>query len=369
MTHKEANLRVFTGEPLERVFHQPRFEPWCDLHKQRGTLPDEISEMGIMEVYDHLGVSMRYMQYYTGLPDPVVRDYSDKVKGKWESNDEESLEIIDTPHGQLTRRSKKTIDNAWRTVEFPVKRKEDLAAFSWFLDNLNYGFSKEKFLEGEKTFGDRGEAQFFIPKSPYQALCLEWMKQEDFFLLLIDAPAEVEVIMAKLDERYDPFYEQLCAAQVTRVGNFGENLHSQFIPPEYLEKYLIPFWQKRCAQLKKAGIYTHVHLDGYFKPLLKYFKDLPFDGLEALTPEPQGDVSIEEMKEYIGDKVLLDGIPAMYFMPQHTDEELEEATKKIIKLFHPRLVLGISDELPQGTGQVGWERLKWVEKYCREYRP
>ncbi len=363
------NLAVFEGKPLERVFHQPRIEPWWDLHRQRGTLPKEIEGKGIMEVYDHLGVSMRYMQYYTGLPDPVVREYSKKVKGKWDANDEESVEIIDTPHGQLSRRNKKTIDNTWRCVEFPVKKREDLASLSWFLDNIEISFSKEKFLEGEKTFGDRGEAQFFIPKCPYQSMLLEWVNQQDFFLLLADVPSEVEDVMKKIDERYERFYEEVCAAQVTRIGNFGENLHAQFLPPEYFEKYLLPPWEKRCAQLKKAGIYTHVHLDGYFKPLLKYLKHLPFDGIEALTPEPQGDVSIEVMKEHLGDKVLLDGIPAMYFMPQHTDEELEEATKKIIKLFHPKLVLGISDELPQGTDEVGWERLKWVESYCREYKP
>jgi hypothetical protein len=41
---------------------------------------------------------------------------------------------------------------------------------------------------------------------------------------------------------------------------------------------------------------------------------MPFDGIEALTPSPQGDATLEEIKEHIGDKILLDGIPAIYFM-------------------------------------------------------
>jgi len=80
--------------------------------------------------------------------------------------------------------------------------------------------------------------------------------------------------------------------------------------------------------------------------LLKYLKDLPFDGIEALTPLPQGDVSIEEMKDAIGDKILLDGIPAIMFLPGYPLKEFEDFVKRIIELFYPRLILGASDEVP-----------------------
>jgi hypothetical protein len=87
--------------------------------------------------------------------------------------------------------------------------------------------------------------------------------------------------------------------------------------------------------------------------------------LEALTPTPQGDVTLEEMREHIGDKVLLDGIPAVLFLEHHPGEELQACTEKIIDLFHPRLVLGISDELPEAGGEETFERLRWVAEYSR----
>ena len=113
--------------------------------------------------------------------------------------------------------------------------------------------------------------------------------------------------------------------------------------------------------------FSHLHLDGYFHSLLSYLKHLPFDGLEALTPVPQGDVTLEEIKEAIGDKVLLDGIPAVLFMDTYTREELMETTEKVIRLFAPRLVLGASDEVPEGTGQEAMERVRMVAKYCKQY--
>jgi len=38
---------------------------------------------------------------------------------------------------------------------------------------------------------------------------------------------------------------------------------------------------------------------------------------------------------------------------------------KLIEYFHPRLVLGISDELPEGEGEEAFNRMKWVSEYAR----
>jgi uroporphyrinogen decarboxylase-like protein len=142
--------------------------------------------------------------------------------------------------------------------------------------------------------------------------------------------------------------------------------HGHLFSPRYFERYLIPFYQKRAAQLKAGGIYTHIHIDGYMRSILKTFADLPFDGLEALTPKPQCDVTLEEIKEHIGDKVLLDGIPAMLFMPSYSREELMAAVEWIVELFHPRLVLGVSDEVPQGAEAIeAIERIRMVSEWCR----
>ena len=280
-----------------------------------------------------------------------------------------TVTVTQTPFGELVQVSVLTVDRSWRTVGFPVKDRDDLRKLRWLCQNTTFTFDRERFRQGGEFIGERGEPQFWLPHSPYQALCLEWMKLADLIYALHDAPADVEATMQAIDDSQDALYEQIAASGNVRIINFGENIHAQLLSPQYFEKYLIPFYEKRAGQLKQAGIYTHIHIDGYFKPLLPYLKDLPFDGLEALTPLPQGDVSLEEMHAHIGDKVLLDGIPAVLFLPQHSDEELAECVEKLVKLFHPRLVLGISDELPQGATVQGIERVKWISDYCRGSRP
>lgn len=96
--------------------------------------------------------------------------------------------------------------------------------------------------------------------------------------------------------------EQLVASGRVKIVNFGENLHEQLLSPAYFDEYLLPFYLRRVGQLKDAGIFSHVHIDGFWKGMLPRLKDMPFDGIEALTPKPQGDMELETIAEHLGDK-------------------------------------------------------------------
>jgi hypothetical protein len=367
MTLREMNLRVFQGKPIPHVLFQPRFEPWHHWHEIFNAFPQPYAGMGVRDLYDHLGVSMRYMHYYTGIPDPVETSFDAEVKIREQFGTDEGWRIYQTPYGELEEKYRLTIDREWRQVTHPAKSAADLKALRWLIRRLRYRFSAEKYRVGEEFVGERGVAQFWVPKSPYQALAQVWMKLQDLVYALADEPGEVEETMKVIDESYDPLYEQICAAGVVRILNVGENLHEALFSHRYFEKYYLPWYAKRMGQLRRAGIFSHLHLDGYFHSLLKYLKDLPFDGLEALTPTPQGDVPLEQIREAIGDKILLDGIPAVLFMDTYSREELLSCAKKVMTLFAPRLVLGVSDEVPEGLGEEAITRLQLVAEAARNY--
>ncbi len=367
MTKKDINLAVFQGRDYPGVFWQPRMEPWYAWHKQLAELPERYAAMTLQQVYDELDQSMRYMHYYTGVHGPVRKLYADEVETTRTEEGEQAVTTIHTPHGDLIERFHMTVDKTWRTVEFPVKGRHDLPALRWLLERTEFSFIPEHFEQGIEYMGDRGEPQFWVPKSPYQALCQQYMKLQDFIYCLADVPDQVEQIMALIDSGYDRLYDELLACGRVRIVNFGENIHDSLLSPQYFQRYLMPWYEKRVGQLRQAGIFTHVHIDGYFKSLLPYLAELPFDGIEALTPEPQGDVTLEEMARAIGEKVLLDGIPAIFFLPHYAPERLMDCTRRVVELFHPRLVLGISDELPEGVGEQGVERVRRISDYCREW--
>ena len=90
-----------------------------------------------------------------------------------------------------------------------------------------------------------------------------------------------------------------------------------------------------------------------------------FDGIEAATPLPQGDITLEKLKEAMGDTILLDGIPALLFLPEYSYEQLEECTNKILKLFSPNLILGISDEPPPPSDI---EKVRFVSQIVERFK-
>jgi len=365
MTKREINLRIFEKKEIPEVFFQPRIEWWYQYNKVQGVLPERYRKMSLKEFFDDLDVSIRYFSYATGLPGAIGANHSKEVKTEEKIEGEKKFVITATPKGELIREDKQSsVEGSWRITKYPIKTAEDIEKATWLFENTTYTFIKENFEKGSDFFGDRGEPQFFVPRSGYQHLALYEMGLENLIYALADFPERVERLMRAIDNSYDNLYEEIISYGKAKIINFGENIDGNIVSPAYFEKYCIPFYEKRVKQLQKTGIYTHIHIDGSFKPLLKYLKDLPFDGLEALTPLPQGDVTLEEMKEAIGDKVLLDGIPAILFLPNYSREELQECVEKLIKLFHPRLILGASDEVPP---PADIERVRDVSQYCQKY--
>ena len=365
MTLKEMNLRVFRREPIPHVFFQPRFEPWFDWHRQFDTLPAELEQLTLLEAYDLIGASMRTVHYYTGQPDPVISHYGDEVHISQRQEGDLLKTRFETPHGPLFQTDRYTVDHTWRTVEFMAKRPDDLPALRWLLQRRTFHFDADAFRQGAAFVGERGIPQFWVPKSPYFALAQQLMRYEDFIFALADQRPSMEELMTVIDASYDALYEQLIDAGLLHILNFGENVAMAYLSLRYFDRHVLPWYEKRAGQLHNGGIFTHIHIDGYFRPLLPYLAHLPFDGLEALTPEPQGDVTLDEMAEAIGDKILLDGIPAVLFLDHHSREELEACVKRLVRLFHPRLVLGISDELPEAGGAESFDRMRWVSEWCR----
>jgi hypothetical protein len=369
MTFREMNLRVFRREPIPQVLFQPRFEPWFRLQRDRGTVPARYRNMTVRDCYDDIGCSMRYTHYFTGVKHPVLTECAPELKVEEKVDGSTKIRTYRTPLGDLWESHYLTPENVWRLHEPAIKSAADLKAFIWICDHQAKTFSTGLFDEGDRFVGPRGEPQFWVSRSPMQALIIEWMKLEDVIYALADAPELMEQAMQALDRSYDRMFAEIIASGRVKILNFGENLHEQYFSHDYFERYYVPWYEKRSGQLRQAGIFTYIHIDGYFHGLLKYLAKLPFDGIEALTPKPQGDATLEEIRDHCGDKILLDLIPAVYFMAPYTRDDLMACVEKIVAYFHPRLVLGVSDEVPEGGDQEVLERLRLVADWCRSKTP
>ncbi len=353
----QMNLDIFLGKDPGRVLWQPRLEFWYTVNKTRGTLPEHLKEASLFDLYDYCHASVRYFTW------PLrVRYKNVQVTEKW--LDEKHRQVAwETPLGALTE----TVHyDEWNlsayNSEYRLKGPQDFSIWEYILQDEEWYWDQEAYERDLDFIGGRGAPQFYFRRSPVQGLFIENMGFEKAIFLLQDQPEVVQRYIEFSTENDNKIYDVLCQCPVT-ILNFGENIDAHMDPPTIWRKYHLPYYTKRNEQLHAAGKRTHIHIDGAMKPLIKAIRASPFDGIEACTPLPQGDVTIEEMKAALGDKVLLDGIPAVYFLPYFPVKELLDCTKKIIDLFHPRLVLGISDEIPP-DGDI--ERVRMIGEMVQE---
>ncbi len=360
-TYRQAHLAVFERTPVERVVWQPRLEHWINTHRRQGTLPDRYREMSDLEIYDDLGCSVRGYHLFNPCfrqvhhPDYVstARDEGDFIHVTWT-----------TPAGTLTLVEQRT-DLSHLTRDFPVKRVEDLAVIEWILTHRRWEYDADRFARADAEMGDRGAPTIYVSRCSIMRMIIEWLGLERTIYFLADYPKEMEHLIRTIEETDDPLYD-LVAKSPIRIVNHGDNVHSDLLPPTLMRTWIMPHYQRRAAQMHAVGKWTFPHWDGYVKPLLPLARECGFDGIEAVTPEPQGDVTLEYAKEQMGDLILLDGIPAIYFLPDYPVELLVECTRRCLELFWPNLILGISDEISP-PGDI--ERVRLVSELVAGWRP
>ncbi len=357
-------LRTFEREKIDKILWQPRLEHWYNVNKIHGTLPERYRDMELLDLYDDLNASVRAYGMFNGTikitngedVEITSEDRGTHVRTTWR-----------TPVGslnQVTQRVRTETEVSAYTVEHMVKTIDDLKVLEYILRARKVEFDWKAYDAANKILGHRAEPTIFLPRESLQGLIINYMGFETTIYSLHDHPIEVERFLEVMEETDDPVYDVVAQSPI-RIINFGDNLHAETMPPPLFRKYILPYYQMRSAQLHRAGKFTHAHWDGYLKTLLPFARQTGLDGLEALTPLPQGDVTLEEIKDALGDElILIDGIPATHFLQQTSYKELEEFTLKVLDMFSPNLILGISDEISP-IGDI--EKVRLVSQIVADY--
>lgn len=362
--HDFAKLHedVCFGRAGDKVIWQPRIQCWIDDKMfADGKLPGIYEGMTKPEIYRELGCSARVYEY-NGC---FYSIYDDTIKVRNEQNGSLLTNYIETPLGTLTQQLISS-PNSWakRVSKEWVTDEEELKIFTYVENHTDWGYSQENFDRVQAQWGELGAPTVFMPRTSVQRLYIDLMGVEEAVYAMADYPETVEAYFAALRECHFRVIDVINASPVNII-NFGDNVHSGTLSPALFEKYVLPEYKLRCERLHKAGKFVSAHFDGDNRGLMEYYQQTGLDGIEAITPVPQGDVTLEEMHRALGDNMyLLDGIPAVYFDEIYPVEELVSCVKKILELFAPRLILGISDEI-SSTGNI--ERIRLVGKLVDEY--
>jgi uroporphyrinogen-III decarboxylase len=273
-----------------------------------------------------------------------------------------------TPEGEIREVRKRTEHGlSSYPVEHFLKDEKSIDVFKYILEHRTYEFDWNRYKWGAKRYSDSHYPHAYLWFEPYLRLVVQMMGYQNTIIWLWKHPKEMEDLMELMTKDSEKQIEAFRGTPLVELC-FATNMHENLCSPTQFKKYILPFTSRVVPQIHALGMYASAHWDGYCKNLLPLAKETGLDGLEAVTPEPQGDVTIEDMKKYIIDRgmYLRDGIPALLFTKYHSVEELEAFTKRMLDTLGKsgRLQLGVSDLFP-ANGEI--ERVKIVSEIVKKY--
>jgi len=281
---------------------------------------------------------------------------------------EHRIREIVTPEGTL-RESWRRMPESYTEapVEHLVKSVADLPALACLYRNTRYEPDYDYALHRRDIIGDQGVLLCYLPKSPLMQL------------VALEAGIEVTVMSALEDP--DLFSETLevmaeAHGRAARIAvdspaealMIPENLSAEMVGPRFFEAYMREYQETWIHEIANAGKYSFIHMDGSLAGLLREECSTGVTVLEALTPEPVGDVAAGDFASYAGDSdtIFWGGVPGSYFTELVTDAEFDRHVIEVLDIMRsePRYVLGVADQVPPDGLEC---RIRRVGELVEEY--
>ena len=104
-------------------------------------------------------------------------------------------------------------------------------------------------------------------------------------------------------------------------------VHSPLISPAMYKDLVLPYHKRLCDRFAAAGLKTTLHSDGNVGPLIPYFLEAGFAGLNPL--EAKAHLDVRELKPQYGDRLFFHGNIDVTKLAGTRDEVEEEISTKI----------------------------------------
>ncbi len=366
--HRNTDLWSLNLDVVRRrtgkILWQPRIGCWHEDKVFRNeALPGRFAGLDMAGIYRELGVSNRVYQYsrcFRQVLDPRVSMRT------VEHSPMMSEEIMLTPRGRLNLIQMRNTSNPGRyPKKWWITCAEEMDIHRWVLETSTWEWDQDAYDRIRKEWGFAGAPNMWMPRTTLLSLLYNTMGTEEGIFALYDYPETVEKYFTALNENHDRLIDVVLSSPV-EIVNFGDNIHSSVVTPQLFRQYVMPAYLHRNQRLHSAGKFTTSHWDGNVRQLLPFARSCGLDGIEAVTPLPQGDVTLSEVKEAFGDSLfLMDGLAALLFDPSlYPLEDLTAQTRECIDLFAGQLILGVSDEIPS-RGDL--ERVEAVTRIVDDY--
>lgn len=239
--------------------------------------------------------------------------------------------------------------------EFLIKSPADYRILQRALEGTRYCCTAEPFERAEQQVGDRGITLGQlgwtpIRRTPVLQVQIDFAGPERLAMDLVDEVPELMELLEMLTElTLDKVRE--AAKGPARYIKLWENLTIEMLGPRQYERHLMPIYRQILEILGRADKRLIVHYDGKTRTIADQIASLDFDGLDSLTPAPEGDMSIAEARLRWPDKFFWLNPSAAWFREDRSS--LANRIRQMVRDAGPRrYCLMISEDIPPDWEQT-----------------
>jgi len=233
---------------------------------------------------------------------------------------------------------------SWRE-EYVFKGPQDYEALEFVIRDRTYAPNYEEFAAQAEMMGDDAIMRANIGYSPLQEIIYVLMGVERFALEWADRRDRVMSLYDALTEDRRKIYP-LVARSPALIANYGGNVSPEVVGRERFERYILPHYDEAADVLHRHGKLLGVHFDANAQLLAAGIASSKIDYVEAFTPAPGTDMSLQEARAAWPDKILWINFPS----PVHVEpiSVIEEATRQLLREAAPgdRFLIGITEDVP-----------------------
>ncbi len=369
MTSKERLEAALRGEKADQVGWAPEINDLVTDHiigrVEKGALgplsgiaPEKLNELRYAKSNQILGgdTFLRVTAYKTVRKDV---QFGRRDEGA------EVVEWVETPAGRSTARVRKEPESATDfRYEWFLKGPDDYRVWRDVLDRTTFEPDYEKAAETAEKLGDAGIITLETPATPYMDYVMWFAGVEPFMYQLADYETELVDLMERQHAKNLEACRIVAKCPVGLVNRPIEDTSQHLSSPDMFKKYIRRHMSEYGEVAHSGGKLFIPHMCGHLHDMLPILKDMPIDGIEAMTPPPTGNCPAPYARKVLGEKrVIIGGLDATRFALS-TPAEFEKTLRELLAAMKGdrRFVLG-NEEIQVSAR---WENIVAVNRLLRE---
>ena len=275
-----------------------------------------------------------------------------------------------TPRGDLTAHYTENdgVHTLWRH-NLLIKTDEDIDRF------LSMQFVPEPppiqvFEQTRRALGERGLMEVELP----DALCLvvENMSYEDFMVRTLQAPAQIDALLARMSELLLGYVESLLRAGFGPVFRiFGpEYAAPPVMSPAFFRKAVVAYDRPLIDLIHRYGGFVRYHCHGPIARILDDFLMLGVDMTDPCEAPPSGDITLRQLADRAGHNLILMGNIQLDDLERAEPQKIERLVAEAVEAVGGRApfilcptAFPFSSPLPERTERNLLQFMAAAEKY------